>query len=652
MKTLLSALSILFFFTLSSVEAQQNSPNVTLKIAEKSGFLGMGGAKFLNITLSNATREKNLNSDNVNSGQYFYFILNNENKWKIDADFLKDDLPRLSLVQENGKFSAKNSDPIITEGDMTSILVGFPKTFALHKPFSFTFPAGDKLSSVEMIVPIEFWQGYSTVTNFFDDAEKAFQSQQYKIAIHYYNSIIANNYFEIFPSYAKAKENRVSAFEQYYQGTNKFFLQSISDPKSDLKQKIAESNVAITKFRYVVDSLPNSSIGIDVTEPKIVVLLQTAQSSLAQSTAALDSLQHTLDDANTTWIIAGSSTAKTDFRYKYIIETLAYASVSIPFADTAQRVDQRSRRESSTKKDLLFTVSDELIGRLKKYNLTESYETFLRIINTRVQSKQSFFPDNFLSNLRRDSAQFPLPFYSVMKSVSDFYGGNYGSAKSEILQVFSKSYEHGLTGRLDELRILIETIQKKIPAEVLKHLHDGRIAEEGGNNDAAVEHYKDAILKSEEYAPASFALGKLYDRIGDTYKANNFFQKSIGSDSLYYSAYRFLYLNFYRKGNFKPMIDLLNGALAHGNNFYNIHYYLGIAYNGAGIFEEAINQYQRALELNGKSIEANIQAGLAYQNMKSYAKAREFYTRAIQIDPENQTATESLKRLDELQKKF
>ena len=38
--------------------------------------------------------------------------------------------------------------------------------------------------------------------------------------------------------------------------------------------------------------------------------------------------------------------------------------------------------------------------------------------------------------------------------------------------------------------------------------------------------------------------------------------------------------------------------------------------------------------------------------MKSYVKAREYYTRAIEIDPENQTATENMKRLDDLQKKF
>jgi len=218
--------------------------------------------------------------------------------------------------------------------------------------------------------------------------------------------------------------------------------------------------------------------------------------------------------------------------------------------------------------------------------------------------------------------------------------------------VMKTSYDHDLTNRMDELRILIDTREKKIPNEVLAHMRDGEAAEEKGNTDGAAEHYKDAMLIAEDYAPAAFALGKLYDRIGDSYKANNFFQKAVSTDTLYYSAYRFLYTNYFKNSNFKPMIDLLTQALARGNDFYDIHYYLGIAYNGAALFDDAIKQYERALELNAKSTDANIQAGIAYQNLKSYVKAREYYTRAIQIDPENQTATENLKRLDELQKKF
>ena len=339
------------------------------------------------------------------------------------------------------------------------------------------------------------------------------------------------------------------------------------------------------------------------------------------------------------WISAGSSGGRVDFKYKYIVEALAYAFASVNFAD-------------STAAEMTFTIPEELSGRLKKYNLEESYETFVRIAGERWKNKSALFPPEFLSNLSKDSTQFPLPYYSVLAAVNDFYSSNFSDARKEIFQVMKTSYDHDLTNRMDDLRILIDTREKKIPNEVLVHMRDGQAAEEKGNTDGAAEHYKDAMLIAEDYAPAAFALGKLYDRIGDSYKANNFFQKAVSTDTLYYSAYRFLYTNYFKNSNFKPMIDLLTQALAHGNDFYDIHYYLGIAYNGAALFDDAIKQYERALELNAKSTDANIQAGIAYQNMKSYVKAREYYTKAIQIDPENQTATENLKRLDELEKKF
>jgi tetratricopeptide (TPR) repeat protein len=368
-------------------------------------------------------------------------------------------------------------------------------------------------------------------------------------------------------------------------------------------------------------------------------LLADGKKAIERVTFVRDSLKRALDDQNTRWIMMGSSSGKIDFKYKYMIETLAFAFTSIDFKD-------------STKASLAVFLPEDLTARLQKYNLTESYETFLRIVTERWKKKLPLFPPVFFSNLQKDSVQFPLPYYSMLKAVNDFYSKDYVSAKSEILQVMRRCYTYELTERLDQLRILIQTIEKKIPAEVLQHLKDGYAFEERGENEKAIEHYKDAMLIAEDYAPAGFALGKLYDRTGDSYKANNFFQKAIMSVTLYYSAYRFLYINYFKNANFKPMIELLTQALTRGNDFYDIHYYLGIAYNGSAQYDLAIQQYERALELNGKSIDANIQAGISYQNMKAYAKAREYFSRAIAIDPENQTATENMKRLDELQKKF
>ena len=622
----------------SGTQAQQAPLEFKLKIAEKSGFLKMGGPKFIRLTLSTRNSEKALTSENVNNGSYCYFLLQNEGMWKIDADFLKEDLLLLSLTQEGKTLHPEYVGSIIANGDSTVVLIGFQKTFALNKPFAFEYPIDDAVAKVDVNVPQEFWPGYAKITKYVAAGTKAIGDHNYKEAVVDFDAIIADQPLAIFPQFAAARQNRLDAFEKYF-GENSDALAKTMLGDADLKQKIAATVDAMTKFQYVADSLADQTLGIPSTDASITPLANRTQNAILRSHTVLDSLHQALDDSNVRWIIAGSSAGKVDYKYKYIIEALANAFASLNFAD-------------SSAKELTWMIPDELSARLKKYNLTDSYETFVRITVDRWKKKFPLVPMEFLINLSRDSAQFPLPYYSVLKAVNDFYSLNYGDARKEIYQVMKTSYDHELTNRMDVLRILIDTRARKIPPEVLGHMNDGQAAEEKGNTDGAAEHYRDAMLIADDYAPAAFALGKLYDRVGDSYRANNFFQKAVMTDTLYYGAYRFLYINYFKNSNFKPMIDLLLGALTRGNDFYDIHYYLGVAYNGAALFEDAIKQYERALELNPKSVEANIQAGIAYQNMKSYSKARDYYTRAIQIDPENQTATENLKRLDELQKKF
>ncbi|HTX19093.1 MAG TPA: tetratricopeptide repeat protein [Bacteroidota bacterium] len=634
---LLFLLTPLLLLLSTDAAAQVKPVTVTLKVAERSGLFKMGGPRFIRLTLSTKNSEDVLTSENVGAGQYYYFLLQNEGDWKVDVDFLKDNLPLLALAQDSAKLHPDYCGEIIANGESTFVLIGFPKTFALNRPFAFEFPIDDAVARTEVTIPEECWPGYAKVTKYFGAGSKALQDGNYKEAVSSFNTILEDPSLTIFPVFSDARGKRLEAFQKYFDEKSDSLAKALSG--TDLKLKIAASSDAIDRFQYVVDSLTDQAAGITSSDAAISALADKAKASIQRSRVSLDSLRQALDDFNVRWIIAGSSGTKIEYKYKYVIEALADAFASLNFQD-------------STSKELQCSIPDELMSRLKKYNLDESYETFIRIVNDRWKKGMALFPPEFIINLRRDTAQFPLPYYSVLKAVNDFYSLNYATAKVEIFQVMKTSYDHDLTGRMDDLRVLIDSRLKRTPNEVLAHMTDGATAEEKGNTDGAAEHYRDAMLIADDYAPASFALGKLYDRTGDVYKANNFFQKAVSTDTLYYSAYRFLYMNYFKNANFKPMIDLLTQALAHGNDFYDIHYNLGIAYNGAALYEDAIKQYERALELNDRSVEANIQAGIAYQNMKSYAKAREYYTRAIQIDPENQTATENLKRLDDLQKKF
>ena len=177
MKKILFFLGISLFFPSSYTAAQQSPLEVKLKIAERSGLFGMSGPKIIRLTLSTKNREKSLTCENVNSGNYFYFLLQNEGKWQVDADFLNDDLPKLTLSQQDSKLHSEFTGDIIADGESTIVLIGFRKTLALHKPFLFEYPTEESISKVEMSVPQEYWPGYSKVTKYLDAGDKALKDQ-------------------------------------------------------------------------------------------------------------------------------------------------------------------------------------------------------------------------------------------------------------------------------------------------------------------------------------------------------------------------------------------------------------------------------------------------------------------------------------------
>ncbi|MFA6456957.1 MAG: hypothetical protein WCW40_09060 [Bacteroidota bacterium] len=636
---LLISVAVFFNILLSQPSSPVSTPEITIKISEKSGFFGMGKPRFAKIALSTRNQDNVLNSDNVNSGPLYYFMMRDSGGWSMDEDFILEDLPKLTITQSGVSYSLEPVSPAVKQGETSVLHLSAKKHLQLNQPLTFSVPVDKKTETVVMNVQQEFWPGYKKFISLKRDAEKAMAEARFADVVTAYEQILSDRALAIFPEFEGVYVLRFIGYQNLLADNTLKFQEAMEDGDTGTKQKIASSEEFLVKFKFVSDNVSKEQFLNDGTKDGSVQLRGTSDSMIERTTVVHDSLNQALDEQTIRWIVLGSSAGKIDFKYKYVIETFAYAYLSVNFADTAAS-------------SLKTVVSEDLTARLQKYSLSNSYETFLRVVNKRWKAKEPMFPEGFLENLARDTAQFPLPFYSMLKAVQEFYAQNFLASKAEIYQVMRTCYAYELTERIDQLRILINTIEKNVPMEVLQRIKDGYKAEERGDNDKAIEQYKDAILIAEEYAPAAFALGKLYDRNGDSYTANNFFQKAVTADSQYYTAYRFLYINFFKNANFKPMIDLLTQAINFGNDFFDIHYYLGIAYNGSAQYDLAIQQYERALELNSKSIDANIQAGISYQNMKSYTKARDYFKRAITIDPENQTATDNLKRLDELQKKM
>lgn len=629
-------LYVIVFFLIIATVVRAQVPTVELRIKESSGFLGMGGPRTLKIELSNQNRQQPLTCENVNGGEYYYFLVSALEDWQIDEDFAKEELSRVMILQYDKKIPiAWKSDLIV--GGKNAVLIGFPKTFGFHIPFSFQYPLDDKANKVECIVPQEFWPGYTVITELAKQADEAYTAKKFRQAIGFYDQILGNSGLQIFPIYEKSKKDRTVCFDSLYTTTSSSFITAATDPQIDLNSRIALLDGFKPVFKMILDSLPRIEWNIGSLDSTVSPILGQCRNSLTHLSSVRDSLQHVLDDQNIRWIIEGSATSKNGYLYSYMIETLASAFSSLNFAD-------------SLATELKVKISDEYQARLVKYEIAMSFETFVRIANERYQMHLPIFPIDFLPNLKKDSVSFPLPYYSMLKAVNDYYYGNYASAKKEILRIFRTNYEQEINSRFDFMRVVIENREHPVSPEITKMFEDAEVLDKAKDLQNAQDKYRQITLIAPNYAYGFFVLGKFYSRTGDPIRANYSFQKAFQIDTLYLSAYRESYSIYLKQSNFKEIINLYMIALNKGNDYWEINYNLGVAFLGDADPARAIKSFERALALNPKSYRTNIQLGLAHQNVKNYQKAREYFNNAIGLDPTRQEAVDYLTKLNEIQR--
>ncbi len=612
------------------------APSVQLKIKEKSGFLGMGGSRIVLLGLANQNRQKPVTSDNVNAGPYYYFLCTPVGDYQLDADFVKEDLANVQIYQNEQKYGITWKSDIIADS-VTSILLGFPKDIKLNQLFLFQCQDGDAINQVEFKVPEEYWPGYTLLMDMLKQGDAAAAAKDYRTAAALYGQIASRPELQIFTQFNEARERRTRCYSAFLGNVLGQYQTVMGNQQIDLKDKIAQIDSIRPLVTYVIDSLPRPAWNIPPTDPSVATILDRSRTSLSQFTLVRDSLQRALDDRNVSWIIEGSVTGTNGYLYQYMVEALTYAFSSLNFQDTAAT-------------DLQVRIPEDQRARLVKYNLTESYDTFLRICNERYQTHLPIFPIDFLPNLRKDTAAFTLPVYPMLKAVNDYYYGNLAAAREEVFRVFRTCTEPELTAKYDFLRIMIGIREHQVSADVMRMLTDAEQSEQQRDANAAQEKYRQLTLVAPDFAYGFFALGRFYSRTGDQIRALFSFQRAYQIDTLYLTAYREAYNLYLKQGNYKPVIEVLTTALQKGNDYWEVDYNLGIAYLGDGDAARAIQSFERALALNGRSYKTNIQLGLAHQSVKNFQKAREYFNSAIGLDPTRQEAVDYLTKLNELQR--
>ena len=633
MKNITFALSFFFFLGLFGSAGDAQVPSVQI-LAKKGGFLS--SKKYAEIALSNQNKVVPLTSDNVNAGKYFYFLCKTVGDWTFDADFVKDNLPKLAVQQGDQNLRVIWKEELPKDGSKT-LAVGFSKSLQLHQPFMVKMEIGDEPNEQEFRVPEDYWPGYSLLTSLCSRAESLANVKQFKEAIHVYERILQSNELKIFPRFGKISKSRSQQFGNFFDETLHSFVTTVSLSTLAPRDKMNQIDAMTPEFLYVVDSLPNLTYQVSSSDSGVSSLTGFAKDALLRAKSYRDSLQSAYDKQNMQWIIDGNLAGENAYKYQHIIPILASAFSSLDFGN-------------DTASTLHCTLSDDMQGALLKYNLTEPYQSFIRVCSDRLRRKMPLFPGDFIVNLRHGGSAFPLPYASMLKAIDDFYKKDFASSKNELKEVFRSCDNPDLLPRYHQLRILLDTKLAPVPPVVITLLLEARQAESRNDESGVLDRYQQAIRMAPTFAYPAYALGQYYLNAGSPIRAIPFFERAYQIDSTFLPAYREEYKFYQKTGSYQPMIQILTQALQKGNDYWEISYNLGQAYMGAADPGKAVQSFEHALSLNPKSYLTTVSLGLAYQAIKNYLGALQYFNKAIEIDPENPAAVEYRKVLDDQMK--
>ncbi|SRR6266540_5940748 len=145
----------------------------------------------------------------------------------------------------------------------------------------------------------------------------------------------------------------------------------------------------------------------------------------------------------------------------------------------------------------------------------------------------------------------------------------------------------------------------------LRHYQNGVALANEGLYEEALDEFKHAIRKNNDFAEAHNEIGRMYHQLGHFDKAIKAYQGVLRVDPRNVDAY---------------------------NN-------LGIAHDSAGEFLQAIKMYMKALRLKPDANEVRNNLGMAYFSVGSYAEAVKAFNQVLQASPDDAQAHYGLGRV-------
>jgi len=145
--------------------------------------------------------------------------------------------------------------------------------------------------------------------------------------------------------------------------------------------------------------------------------------------------------------------------------------------------------------------------------------------------------------------------------------------------------------------------------------------------------WSDIIKKSPHKARPNNSLGLIYDNMGKSAVALDYYNKAIEIFPSYVDAFNNRGLLYYKQGNFAAALSDYNTAIAIKPNLINVYNNRGMIYAQEGEFNRAIVDFSHCIGLNPHYARAYVNRGIVWARRGNFIQAMSDYNTAIEINP-------------------
>ncbi len=604
--------------------------SVTLKVREKSLI---SGERFVTVKFSVEGAKQNFTDMDVAKGAYYYFVCQPEGNWKIDEKFAEEFAKKV-LIQQNGNIYYPEVYDFVTYGGVVSLIIGFEKKFKIDSPFKIVYPISEKaVSSGEMRIPENLWEGYSRASKLYQDGLKLYNDKDYRGSANVLFGLVADEGAKKFSFYKDAREKCIKSLNNILiELVDRFnsVVSTVMEPEDKLK----EYDSLKVDFQDYVNNILTPKLNI-LSDMLVFDMLSRANGYFEKLENEVQAEKYRLDVKSISWLNTESGL---NFKYRIMIDALAYAFTSESFWNNPD----------TTKFE--FKLADTVLANLRAFGIEKDYNIFQRVCISNLKTKRTLFDEKFLVNLLNNSNQLPQPYYEIFLAIDNYIRKNYSESKNYIVNALKKLTDFELIRRLEILRNMIFVTEKNLSREAIELYRDGLSKLLAGDKTAGLDAIRKAVLLEPRFPFANYTIGELYYENNDFYPAIIYLSKAVSLDPNFVLAYIRLFDIYKAQGNWSDAKTLLESAISSGNDFWVVRTLLAQVYNELKLYDEAIGSLMKAISYNPLNYEQYVYLGIVYANAGRLSEAEATLRKAAEINPDRREAYNELKKIEELKR--